>query len=305
AEGFDGQRPTLEVEPVEVGDLKLATRRGLQRLRQQDGLRIVEVEPRYGVAGLRLFRLFLERSGAPSSIEADHAIALRIDHMMRKDRGTAGSRLGALQHHRQIVAEEQIVAQHQRRRATADEMLADEERLRQPLGLRLRRKAEVEAPSRSPREQPLEQRQIVRRRDDEDVAYAAAHQRRQRIVDHRLVVDRQQLLADRRRRRHQSRPGPTGENNALARHTLPSLWSVVINCRMPSCQGGSVTPKAVRSLVVSSRELAGRLARAGYSEAPIGTIASGAALSIAPAARASATRNCARPCQLVSPAAAR
>ncbi|MNV78999.1 hypothetical protein D3C71_1725290 [compost metagenome] len=123
-----------------------------------------------------------------------------------------------MQQPRQFVAIEDVVAQHQRARVLADERRTDQERLRQPLGRRLHRVAEVQAPLRAVAQQLLEPRRVLRRRDDEDVADARQHQGRERVVDHRLVEDRQQLLADGKRRRVQPFAGAAGQYDAFAHH---------------------------------------------------------------------------------------
>ena len=94
----------------------------------------------------------------------------------------------------------------------ADELAADDERLREPFGPRLHGVVDAASPSWLP--SPSSRRKpslILRRRDDQDVADARQHQRRQRVVDHRLVVDRQQLLGDDERQRMEAGAGPAGE----------------------------------------------------------------------------------------------
>ena len=94
----------------------------------------------------------------------------------------------------QARAVKDVVAEHQHRRTAGDELLADDESLRQPVGLGLRGVFDPDAPFRAVAEQAAEHRQVVRRRDDEDVADPGQHDDRQRIVDHRLVVDGDELL---------------------------------------------------------------------------------------------------------------
>jgi hypothetical protein len=96
----------------------------------------------------------------------------------------------------QVVAVEDVVAQHQRARGAAYEAPAQDEGLRQAVGSGLHAVAQVQAPLRAVAQQGLEARRVLGRADDQDVADAGQHQRRQGVVDHRLVVDRQQLFAD-------------------------------------------------------------------------------------------------------------
>jgi hypothetical protein len=99
------------------------------------------------------------------------------------------------------VAEEDVVAEHQRAVVIGDELTTDDEGLGEPLGLGLDRVAEVQPPLLAGVQQALEGRLILGCGDDQDVADAGQHQSRQRKIDQRLVVDRQQLLAHRSRHR--------------------------------------------------------------------------------------------------------
>ncbi len=90
-------------------------------------------------------------------------------------------------------------------RSRADEVAADQERLGDPFGPRLRGIDDPDADLGAVAKQPLEAVLFVRGRDDEDVANPRQHQRRQRVVHHRLAVHRHQLLADGARQRLQPR----------------------------------------------------------------------------------------------------
>jgi hypothetical protein len=123
------------------------------------------------------------------------------------------------QQRRQIVAVEQVVAQHQRDRLVADEFAADDEGLREPVGRGLHRVGELQAPARAVAEQLAKARRVLRRGDDEDVADPGEHERAQGIVDHRLVVHGQQLLRDDLSHRVEARARAAGEDDAL--HAAP------------------------------------------------------------------------------------
>ena len=217
AQGHHGQRPLLQVHLVERGDLELAAGRGLHLMRLGGDVARVEVQAGDGVGALGALGLLLDGDGPPLAVELHDAEALGVVHVVAEDRGAA--RLGVLDGARQVagqaVAGDDVVAQHQGARLSADEVLADGEGLRQAVRARLLRVGEVHAVARTVPEQALEVGQVGRRGDDQDVADARQHEGGQRVVDHGLVVDRQQLLGGHERERVQARAGPAGEDDAF------------------------------------------------------------------------------------------
>ena len=217
AEGHHGQRPLLQVHPVEVGDLKLAARGGLHPMRLGGHVARVEVESGDGVGALGLGGLLLDGYGPPLAVELHDAEALGVVHVVAEDRGAARLRVldGLLQVAAEAVAVEDVVAQHQGARLAGDEILADREGLRQAVGARLLGVGQVHAVARAVPEQALEVGEVRRRGDDQDVPDARQHEGGQRVVDHGLVVDRQQLLGGHERERVQASAGPAGEDDAF------------------------------------------------------------------------------------------
>lgn len=225
AEGDDRQRPLPQVHPVEVGDLQLAARGGLDPMRLGGDVARVEVQAGDGVGALGLGGLLLDGDGTALAIELHDAEALGVVHVVAEDRGAA--RLGVLDGARQVAAEavavEDVVAQHERARLAVDEVLADGECLGQTVGARLLGVGQVHAVARTVPEQALEVGEVRRRGDDQDVPDARQHEGGQRVVDHGLVVDRQQLLGGHERERVQAGAGPAGEDDAL--HSITSKVS--------------------------------------------------------------------------------
>ena len=217
AEGDHGQRPLLQVHLVERGDLELAAGRRLHPMRLGGHVARVEVQAGDGVGALGALGLLLDGDGPPLAVELHDAEALGVVHVVAEDRGAA--RLGVLDGARQVagqaVAVEDVVAQHQGARLSADEVLADGEGLRQAVGARLLGVGQVHAVARAVPEQALEVGQVGRGGDDQDVPDARQHEGGQRVVDHGLVVDRQQLLGGHERERVQARAGPAGEDDAF------------------------------------------------------------------------------------------
>ena len=133
AQGDDGERPLLQVHLVERGDLQLAAGGGLYLGGAGCHVARVEVQAGDGVGALGLGGLLLDGDGPALAVELHDAEALGVVHVVAEDRGAA--RLGVLDGARQVagqaVAVEDVVAQHQGARLSADEVLADGEGLRQ------------------------------------------------------------------------------------------------------------------------------------------------------------------------------
>ena len=234
AQGDDGQRPLLQVHPVEVGDLQLAARGGLHPMRLGGHVARVEVQAGDGVGALGLGGLLLDGDGTALPVELHDAEALGVVHVVAEDRGPP--RLGVLDGARQVarksVAVEDVVAEHQGARLAVDELLADGEGLGQAVRARLLGVGQVHAVARAVPEQALEVGQVGRGGDDQDVPDARQHEGGQRVVDHGLVVDRQQLLGGHERERVQARAGPAGEDDAF--HIIRPLQSIIVIYRAVS-----------------------------------------------------------------------
>lgn len=217
AQGDHGERPLLQIHLVERGDLQLAAGRGFDLVRLGGHVTRVEVQAgdRVGTLGLR--GLLLDGDGPALAVELHDAEALGVVHVVAEDRCPTGLCVldGARQVAGQAVAVEDVVAQHQGARLSADEVLADGEGLRQAVRRGLLRVGEVHAVARAVPEQALEVGQVGRGGDDQNVPDARQHEGGQRVVDHGLVVDRQQLLGGHERERVQARAGPAGEDDAF------------------------------------------------------------------------------------------
>jgi len=161
--------------------------------------------------------LFLDGDDLAALVELHDAEALGVVDVVAEDAGLAALRIlrGLLQARAKAAAVEDVVAEHHRAAVIADELLAQQERLRQTVRRGLHLIAQVQAVLAAVAEQALEVWQIHRGGDDENVPDARHHQGGQGIVDHGLVVNRQKLL----RRHHcqgiQPRAGAAGQNNTF------------------------------------------------------------------------------------------
>jgi len=111
---------------------------------------------------------------------------------------------------------EDVVAEDEADRRAADEVLGDEEGLRDAFRLGLLGVLETHAEVRAIAKEAAELGQILGRGDDENLADAAEHERGERVVDHRLVIDGQELLAGDAGERVQTGAGAAGEEDGFA-----------------------------------------------------------------------------------------
>ena len=197
AAGEHGHREVaaLEVGVVDGGDLELAAGAGREVAGDLDDVVVVEVQARHRVVRARVLGLLLDR---------EHACRRRRTRRRRRPwarltwwakmcppRTSVSSRRARAE----AGAVEDVVAEHEGDGVVADEVGADDERLRQAVGAGLHGVRDLDAPLPAVAEQALELVGVLGRGDDEHLADAGHHQRRQRVVDHRLVVDRHELLA--------------------------------------------------------------------------------------------------------------
>ena len=146
AHGLDVELVAREVGLVDVGDLELTARRWLYRLRDVDDVLVVEIEARHGEIGLWLGRLLLEAHGLALLVKLNDAVALRVADVVGKDRRAVRLRSRALHHDSEVGAIEDVVAQDERTALAREELLANQERLREPLRLRLHGVRDGDAP---------------------------------------------------------------------------------------------------------------------------------------------------------------
>jgi hypothetical protein len=180
-----------------------------------DDLVVVHVEAGDGEVRLRHRRLLLDGNEVLLLVEDAHAVALGVLHAIAEQR--RATELGdlSLEHLREAMAVEDVVAEGEADVVGADELAADDEGLGETIGVRLLGVLDAQADIVAIAEETTEERQVVRGRDEQHLADARQHLHRERVVDHWLVVDGHQLLADRAGHGVQSGAGAAGENDAL------------------------------------------------------------------------------------------
>ena len=159
----------LQIRAVHIRDLKFAAYRRPDRLRDFNDIVVVEVQPRHRIVRARRLGLLLQTDSASRLIKLHDAVALRIAHVVGEHRRTRLACRRTLQKPCKIGAVKDVVAQHERTTVAADEILADEERLRQTVGARLHSIRDMNAPLAAVTEHGGKHRAVLRRRDDEDV----------------------------------------------------------------------------------------------------------------------------------------
>jgi len=249
AENVDAQCAFGEVAIVEIGDLEFAAGGGALLARVARGVAVVEIQSRHCVAGAGLRGFFFNGEDAALLIEFHHAIPFWIAHVVGED-GGAFAQCGCLAYYAfEIRSVEQIIAQDQTARSALQELLADDEGLRQSFRPGLLGVRELHAPLRSIPQQAAEQRQIVRRADDEHLPYARQHQRTQGIIDHRLVVNRQELFGYDERERVEACAGAACEDDAFhGVYTCRDVACNVSKCNVSKCN--VVTCNVVTEIVI-------------------------------------------------------
>ena len=243
AHALDIEVATLQVDPVDVGDLEFAADRWLDRLRNFDHIGVVEIEAGDGPVRFWLLGLLLDGRGHALLVEGHDAITLGVGDMIGEDRRALLARDCGFALLLQLVAVEDVVAQHQCAGATLQKLFADQEGLRETARIRLLRIFQIDAENRTVSQHIAEMRQVMRGGNDQDVLQSRQHQDRQRIVDHRLVVDGKELFRDGECQGIEARSASPRQDNST--HQKSSMQLVLRQSW--GCQTNSIaTPPEVR-----------------------------------------------------------
>src|SRR6185437_8117591 len=229
------QRTTLEVPPIDIGDLELPARGGLQSSRDVEHLVVVEIESRHRKVRLGIFGLLLDVEGPSRLVELNDSIPLGVPHAVGEYRRALAALRCRLELLRQTLAIENVVPEYEGDALIADEPAADDERLGQTFRPRLLRIGKRDSPLGAIAEQPPKERQILRGGDEQNVPDARQHQCCQGIVDHWLVVDRQELLADAEGYGVQPGTRATGQNDTFQVLDSSDDLQLELATIMPDC----------------------------------------------------------------------
>ena len=195
-EDLDVELTPAQVFIVHSGDLELATGGRLDVLRDVYHVVVVEIEARDRVVRFRVGGFLLDGDRLAVRVELDHAETFRVADVIA-EHGRADLAFGGIvQEFAELGPVEDVVAEHEGHTVGADELLADQKRLRETFGFRLDRVGKVDAETRAVAEQTLETRLVLGRGDDEDVADASQHEHADRVIHHRFVIHAEELFRD-------------------------------------------------------------------------------------------------------------
>ena len=249
AHDLDAQLLALQVEAVQVRDLQLAARRWLEAARQLHHLAVVEIQARHCVIALGLGRFFFQREHLALLVELRHAIALGVGDMVGKHAGACIALHGTAQQLVEIMAVEDVVAQHQGAGRTVQKGLANQKGLRQAVRAGLHRVLQLDTPLAAIAQQLLKAWCVLGGADNQNLFDPRQHQGGERVVDHRLVIHRQQLLADCQSGRVQAGAGAARQDDAFAClhcHGLQNLPQHALHAGLPV---GQIQRKALLQFV--------------------------------------------------------
>jgi hypothetical protein len=130
-----GQPAPFQVGLVDRGDLQLAARAGLDRLRDVHDLPVVEIETPSRRSGCAVGGLLLDAAGASRAVELHHAIALRVLHVVGEHRRSFFAGVGRAQQRLQVVPVEDVVPQDERAGRAAENCSPMRKACARPSGL--------------------------------------------------------------------------------------------------------------------------------------------------------------------------
>ena len=206
----------LKVHTVNVCNFQLAARRGLDVGCNVTHLLVVKIQTSHGVVALWIFGFFFNAQGFLLRIKVHHTIALWVLHMVSKDTGTGGLRIGPLHELDQIVTIKNVVAQHQSARVLTHKFFANDEGLGQTIGARLHGILDVHTPLTAVSQQVGKTRGVLRCTDQQHISDARQHEGSEGVIHHGLVVHRHELLGHRLRHRIKTGARPARQDNAFA-----------------------------------------------------------------------------------------
>src|SRR5439155_7845193 len=134
---------------VDIGNFELASGRGLERRGDIEHLVVVEVQAGHRVARFWLLRFLLEAYHFAISVELGHTVSLGVGDRVGEYRRARSACIGVPEHGLELMAVEDVVAEHQCRCIGTDEAAPDDERLSKTVRRRLYCVGKMDAPARA------------------------------------------------------------------------------------------------------------------------------------------------------------
>ncbi len=169
------QLALLQVAFVHIVDFQLTSVRRLDIGPDVAHLLIIKIQAGDRVIALGCGGLFFNAQRTLLVIKIDHAVALRVVHIVCKDTRPGITRIGTSRQIYQVVAVINVIAQHQCTRVVAHKVFAVDKHLRQTLWARLHRILDDHAPLAAVAQQLAKARRVFRRADQQHIANARQH----------------------------------------------------------------------------------------------------------------------------------
>ena len=144
-EDLDVELTSPEIFVVDGGDFELAASGRFDVFRNIHDVVVVEIEAGHGIVRFRPGGLLLDRDRLALGIELDHAEAFRIADMIPEHRRADLTVSRIAQELSELGSVEDVVAEHECHAVAPDEILAYQERLCEPFGVRLDGVGEIHA----------------------------------------------------------------------------------------------------------------------------------------------------------------
>lgn len=174
--GFYMERSLFQIQFVQIRNLQLAAGRRFQRFGFFHRRAVIEIEAGHCIMGPGMSRFLFQADRMMVLIKINHAIPLRIRHIISKNRCAPVFLHSSLQHTGKTISIENVVSQNQRTTFAIQEILSYEQSFRQPGWLTLHRIGNIKPPLGAIPQKSLEIFRIMGRRNHKDVPDTGQHE---------------------------------------------------------------------------------------------------------------------------------
>ena len=225
----DVQLALLEVSKIDIRDFQLSACGRLDVFCDFRDLRIIKVQTGNDIIGLGEARLLLDADCSAVFVELNHTERTGVVHIIAEHNCAVLLRSGSGEFFVQCRGIENVVTEHQTALLSGNEVLCNQQRVRDAARNLLHGIADGNAKGAAVTQQLFKGFLLVRRDDNHNIVHAGLHQNCKRIIDQRLVVNRKQRLAYRERHWIQARAFARCKNNSLHILFTSSLHRNTVN----------------------------------------------------------------------------